>query len=185
MSWIHTVPESDAEGELADVYAAIEAGRGKVSNIMRVQSLLPGAMGAHMDLYLELLFRRGGLSRAERELIAVVVSAENRCRYCTLHHLAALEAWWKDPDRARRLADGELEAVGSPREAAIARHARELTRAPDGPGREGVEELRAVGLGDLEILQVTMVTAYFNFVNRVAEGLGVEAPPEEVGGYRY
>ncbi len=82
-------------------------------------------------------------------------------------------------------ADGDLGAAGSPREVAIARHAGEPNRAPDGPGREGVEELRAAGLVDLEILQVAMVTAYFNFVNRMAEGLGVEAPPGDVGGYRY
>jgi len=185
MSWIRVVHEKEAEGRLAETYTAIAQSRGKVSNIMRVQSLAPGAMKAHMDLYLELLFTRGGLSRAERELVAVVVSVENGCAYCTLHHEAALAAWWKDPDRVRRLRGDLKDAELSERELAIARYASALTRAPSEPGRAGVEALREAGLDDEEILQVNMITSYFNFVNRIAEGLGVKAPPDEVGGYNY
>lgn len=185
MSWIREVHEEDAEGRLAESYEAIARSRGKVSNIMRVQSLAPGAMKAHMDLYLELLFARGGLSRAEREMVAVVVSVENRCAYCTLHHEAALAAWWKDDDRVRRLRGNLAEAGLSAREHAIATYAQALTRAPSEPGQAGIEALREAGLDDAEILHVNMITSYFNFVNRIAEGLGVEAPPEEVEGYRY
>ncbi|TVR64141.1 MAG: peroxidase [Gemmatimonadales bacterium] len=185
MTWITTVHEKDAEGELAHIYREIEEGRGKVSNIMRCQSLAPRAMKAHMDLYMELLFARGGLSRAERELIAVVVSVENGCAYCTEHHAEALAAWWRDPKRVARLREDPDTAGLTEREAALTRFARILTREPSESGLEGVEALRAVGLECEEILQATLITGYFNFVNRIAEGLGVEAPPDEIGGYRY
>jgi uncharacterized peroxidase-related enzyme len=185
MSWIRMIDENEAEGKLADVYAEISRLRGKVSNIMRVQSLVPEAMKAHMDLYMTLMFGKGGLRRSERELIAVVVSVENGCAYCTLHHAAALEAWWKDPDRVRRLTRDPGSAGLSPREAALTRYARSLTRTPVKVDRSEIEDLREAGLTDEEILQANMIAAYFNFVNRIAEGSGVEAPPEEVIGYRY
>jgi uncharacterized peroxidase-related enzyme len=95
MSWIRIIHEDEAEGKLAEAYARIAERRGKVANIMRVQSLAPDAMEAHMELYMHLLFGRGGLSRAEREMIAVVVSIANGCEYCSLHHAVALEAWWR------------------------------------------------------------------------------------------
>jgi uncharacterized peroxidase-related enzyme len=185
MSWIRTIHEDEAEGPLAHVYEEISRRRGKLSNIMRVQSLAPDAMRAHLDLYTTLMFSKGGLSRAERELIAVVVSVENDCRYCTLHHAAALEAWWKDPERVARVREAPDAAELSERERALVGYARDLTRAPAKVDEFRIEELRRSSLTDEEILQANMITAYFNFVNRIAEGLGVDAPPEEVGGYRY
>lgn len=185
MSWIDMVDESVADGELKEAYGRIRKSRGKLSNIMRIQSLAPAAMEAHLELYMELMFSKGGLSRAERELLAVIVSVENRCRYCTLHHEAALRAWWKDDERLERLLDDPAKAGLSPREEALAGYARALTRSPGEMTRDEVELLRSRGLSDEEILQANMIVAYFNFVNRIANGLGVEAPPEEVEGYRY
>lgn len=185
MSWIRVVHESDADGALADVYDRVGRQRGKVANIMRVQSLAPAAMAAHVDLYLDLMFSRGGLTRAERELIAVVVSGANGCHYCTLHHAAALEAWWRDADRVARLRRDPDSAGLSARETRLVDYAERLTRSPADVKESDVQALRTAGLTDREILQANMITAYFNFVNRIAEGLGVDAPQDEVGGYRY
>lgn len=185
MSWIDEVPEDDATGDLAEVYERIGTSRGKVSNIMRVQSLEPRAMSAHLDLYLSVVFGRGGLSRPERELLAVVVSAENDCEYCVLHHSAALEAHWDDPGRVARIREAPLEAELSGRERALVRYALALTRNPAEVSEAHVRDLRDAGLGDREVLQANLVVSYFNFVNRVAEGLGVESTPEERQGYRY
>jgi uncharacterized peroxidase-related enzyme len=185
MSWIRVVREDEADGALAEAYEEVVRSRGKLSAIMRIQSLAPKAMRAHLDLYLALMFDRGGLGRAERELIAVVVSVENGCEYCTLHHAAALEAWWKDRERVERLRESPGSAGLSDREAALVDYALALTRSPAEVREGDVERLRAAGLADEEILQANMITAYFNFVNRVAEGLGVEPTPDEVVGYRY
>lgn len=185
MSWIRVIPEEEAQGALAETYERIRKERGKLSNIMRIQSLDPEAMEAHLDLYMRLLFRKGGLSRAERELIAVVVSTANGCEYCTLHHAAALAAWWKDRGRVEELKRDPSRAGLSDREAGLVAYAQALTRSPAAVEEDAVKRLREVGMDDQEILQANMITAYFNFVNRIAEGLGVEAPPEEVEGYRY
>lgn len=184
VSWIRSVPEGEATGRLAEVYQDIVRRRGKLSNIMRVQSLQPDAMEAHLDLYMALMFRKGGLSRAERELLAVAVSVENGCEYCTVHHASALEAWWKDPERVERLRADPGDAGLSVREGALVEYALALTRNPSAVDQTRVGRLREAGLPDEEILQANMIVAYFNFVNRIAEGLGVEVTPEEAGGYK-
>ena len=185
MAWIDTVPETQAADALAAAYARIRRERGKLSNIMRVQSLHAPAMEAHMDLYLALMFGRSGLRRAERELLAVVVSAANTCDYCVRHHAAALEAYWKDPARVERVMTDYRQADLPGRSRAMLAYAWKLTREPAAVREADVERLRAAGLSDRDILDVNLITSYFNFVNRIALGLGVEAAPDEVGGYRY
>ncbi len=185
MTWIRVVAEEDAAGELKEVYESVRSARGKLSNIMQVQSLHPRATRAHLELYMALLFDRSGLSRAERELIAVVVSAENGCTYCVTHHAAALQAYWKDEERVRRAVEDYRSVDLSPRERAMLDYAALLTREPSAVEEELVIAMREVGFSDEEILNVNPITSYFNFVNRLAEGLGVEVTAAEAGGYRY
>lgn len=80
-AWIDTVGPIEAEGVLADVYGRIGGRSGAVAHILRCQSLHPEGLRDHYALYRTLMFGRGALSRAERESIAVVVSAVNGCRY--------------------------------------------------------------------------------------------------------
>ena len=184
MSWIDEVELDDAQGKLAEIYAELVEKRGKVSNILKVHSLNPEAMGNHLDLYMTLMFGKSGISRAEREAIAVVVSATNECAYCVNHHAEALRRYVKDEETLDMLmsADG-LETL-EPRLSNIVRHAEKLTSAPDAMTESDLGELRAVGLSDRDILDVSLIVAYFNFVNRIALGLGVTFSAEEMSGYR-
>jgi len=183
MSWIDEIGIDEADGKLAEVYAELVKKRGKVSNILQVHSLNPGAMADHLDLYMSVMFGPSGLSRAEREAVAVVVSANNDCAYCVKHHAAALRRYVKDDEALDMLmtADG-LETL-EPRLSNIVRHAEKLTTAPAAMTESDLGELRAVGLSDKDILDLTLVVAYFNFVNRIALGLGVDYTPEELSGY--
>lgn len=184
MSWIEEVETTEADGKLAEIYAALIKQRGKVSNILKVHSLNADAMGNHLDLYMTLMFGKSGLSRTEREAIAVVVSANNECEYCVSHHAEALRRYVKDEDTLNMLmtADG-LEAL-EPRLSNIVRHAEKLTTAPAAMTESDLGELRAEGLSDKDILDLTLIVAYFNFVNRIALGLGVTSSAEELSGYR-
>ncbi len=119
MAFIDTVDEQAATGELEEVYDKLLRSRGKVANIMKVHSLNPRAMQAHMDLYLAVMFGRSGLKRAERELIAVVVSATNGCVYYVQHHAEALNSYWKDSERVQRLTRDFRHAGLSGRETAL------------------------------------------------------------------
>lgn len=180
--YIRVVDENDAEGPLFEIYDEVQRSRGRLSNILQIESLNPRGLKAHLGLYMELVFGKGPLSRKERELIAVAVSAATGCDYCVVHHSEALgnyadKAWVQDVAAG----DADLE----PREQALVDFARGLTLHP-GEGREqAVTALRDAGFSDEAILHATETTAYFNFVNRIASGLGVELEQESERDYAY
>ena len=184
MAWIEEIDAGEAQGKLAEVYAELEKKRGRISNILMVQSLNPDALGEHLKLYKTLMFGRSGLSRLEREAIAVVVSANNDCEYCVNHHAESLRFYLDDEEDTLNLlmsADG-LETL-EPRLSNIVRHAEKLTNVPGAMTESDLCELRAVGLSDKDILDLTMITGYFNFVNRVAVGLGVDFSADDMRGH--
>lgn len=185
MAWIETIDLEDADDELRDLYDEIIDTRGKVANIMKVHSLNPAAMADHLRLYDTLLFGRSDLRRVEREAIAVVVSATNECTYCVEHHGEALAAYW-DADRVEQMCtDYTALSTLDDKLRAACDLAAKLTRTPDAMTEDDVERLREVGWSDRSILDIVLITAYFNFVNRIATGLGVDVTPEEVAGYQY
>ncbi len=185
MPYIRQVNEDKAEGKLKEYYESLVKSRGKLSNIMKIHSLNPGSMMAHMDLYLKIMFGRTALKREENELIAVAVSSTNKCDYCIKHHGEALNFYWKNMDRVKLAAEDYTKAGLNKRQIKIVEHALKLTKNPYNVNEEDIQELRDAGLTDEEILSVNLVTSYFNFVNRIALGLGVEFSEEEVRGYKY
>lgn len=183
MSWIEEIDVSEADGKLAEIYAELISKRGKVANILQVHSLNPEAMSNHIDLYMTLMFGKSGLSRAERESIAVVVSATNECPYCVAHHAEALQRYVED-DVLKMLVEADGLETLEPRLSNIVRHAEKLTSAPGAMTESDLGELRAVGLNDQDVLDMTLIVAYFNFVNRIALGLGVDFSADEIVGYK-
>lgn len=81
MSHIRIVQPEEATGELKEEYDAAVARAGKVFNIVKAMSLSPRVLSRSMALYREVMFGPSELSRAERELLAVVVSCANDCHY--------------------------------------------------------------------------------------------------------
>jgi len=185
MSWIEEIEVGDADGQLAELYARLVKQRGKVSNILKVHSLNPAALGNHLDLYMTLMFGKSGLSRCEREAVAVVVSANNDCGYCVNHHLESLRHFIDEEDTLNMLATADGLETLEPRLSNIVRYAEKLTMAPGAMTESDLGELRAEGLSDKDILDLTLIVAYFNFVNRIAMGLGVAFSDDEVRGYQY
>ncbi|HEY3121005.1 MAG TPA: hypothetical protein VGL15_10300 [Vicinamibacteria bacterium] len=82
MAWIRTVDPAEASGLLKTLYDEAVARAGKVFHIVRLQSLRPKVLRSSIQLYLELMrSSEGALSRAQREMVATVVSRENGCHY--------------------------------------------------------------------------------------------------------
>jgi uncharacterized peroxidase-related enzyme len=79
--WIKVVEEPQADGELKEIYHAQGKKAGALANILKIHSLSPRTLSAHMELYEAVMHAPGDLSRAQREMIAVVVSSLNRCHY--------------------------------------------------------------------------------------------------------
>jgi uncharacterized peroxidase-related enzyme len=185
MSWITEINESDASDELKKIYQEIKTKRGKLSNVMTVHSLNPGSMKYHMDLYLHLMFGSSPLSRTDREFIAVLVSIFNNCGYCVQHHLEALRHYWKDEVVLNEMLD-DIDAVDlDPRLDSLMVYVKKLTCVPSELTEKDISGLRKQGFTDRGILDIGLIVGYFNFVNRIVLGLGVETTSEEIGGYRY
>lgn len=185
MAWIDVVNESEADERLRAVYEQIAKSRGKVANILKIQSLRPEAMEGHINLYRSIMFAPSNISRAEREMIAVAVSSANHCTYCVNHHAEALRHYWREPGRVDALIEtGDAQDL-APRARAMLRYAIKLTREPAAMSASDVESLREAGLSDTDILDIAQVVAYFNFVNRMAVGLGVQFSENELKGYEY
>ncbi len=81
MAWIRTIAPDDADGELREEYDEAVRRSGRVAQVLRLSSLNPGALSRWVELYKHVMFGPSPLSRSERELVAVVVSAENHCHY--------------------------------------------------------------------------------------------------------
>ncbi|MDE1961863.1 MAG: peroxidase-related enzyme [Xanthomonadaceae bacterium] len=183
MSYIREIGEIEAAGELAATYARIREERGRVANILKVHSLRPAALEHHLELYMGLLYGPGKLTRAQREMIAVVVSRANRCEYCVNHHREALARYVRDSTMLDLIESDFAAADVPPPTRALLVYAERLTREPESIRGEDIKTLRAAGFGDEEILHANLIAAYFNFVNRIALGLGVDYNADEVSGY--
>lgn len=185
MAWIRVIEEDEAEGRLKACYEEIRQARGKVANIMKVHSLQPETMKAHLDLYRTIMFGPSGLSRRQRELLATAVSALNGCAYCVRHHSEALRAYVRDEGFIEQVQRDPTQAPLEAKDRAMLDYAAKLTRRPAEVNGEDVERLRQAGFGDEDVLTINLITGYFNFVNRIAQGLGVTFTEEEARGYRY
>lgn len=185
MPYIRVIDEDEADGELFQVYDDIQRTRGRVANVLRIQSLRPRGLRTHLDLYMDTVFGKGPLSRRQREIIAVVVSSTNGCSYCITHHGEALNKYVRDDAWVKALA-ADPEGYGlEPVERALADYAIGLTKSPATGRQDAVGALRAAGFEDESILHATEVTSYFNYVNRLVHGLGVELETDEDRDYVY
>jgi uncharacterized peroxidase-related enzyme len=186
MANIKVIPYEEATGKLKDIYEELLEKRGKLAAVHTIQSLNPESIMAHMDLYMAIMFSQSPLSRAQREMIAVVVSVANGCLYCQQHHGAALNNYWKNAERVERLKENYHDPELSAGDTLLCNYAIELTRHPGGFEKEDkVIQLRQAGLDDRAILDATLVVSYFNFVNRMVLALGVELEEMAGEGYKY
>lgn len=185
MAWIKEIEPDNAEGRLKEIYSEIIGARGKLSNIMKVHSILPETMKTHMDLYLSIMFNKNSLSRELKELIAVVVSVCNNCEYCVNHHAVALNYYWKDNNKINKLIDDYRNMDLPVKTFAVLSYVEKLTLYPHRLAPADVENLKMHGFNDDEVLNINLIVSYFNFVNRIVLGLGVEFDEEELKGYKY
>lgn len=186
MARIKVIQYEHAERELKLIYDELIQKRGKLSEVLKIQSLHPASIKSHTQLYLDIMFAQSPVTRAEREMVAVVVSAANGCKYCQAHHSAALNNYWKDEARIDALKKDFREASLTEKEIAICEFAVHLTINPsEHECNDFTAELRNKGLSDRAILDVVLVTAYFNYVNRLVVALGVQLEGDEGEGYKY
>jgi uncharacterized peroxidase-related enzyme len=150
-----------------------EADLGFVPNLIRAWAWRPDRLRAWYAHYRQLLEPSPGLSLAEREMIAVAVSAANQCDYCLASHGAALRMTLGDADRADQLALDPHAADLDPRAAAIVEYAVALTDDPASCDAAAIDVLQDHGLDIEDIWDVIEISAMFNFTNRLTQGTGM------------
>jgi uncharacterized peroxidase-related enzyme len=135
---------------------------------------------------MDIMYRKSKLSRAERELIAVIVSKTNDCEYCITHHKEALHHFWGDDERMAALLN-DYRSVGlNEKELQLCMYAEQLTVNPKSAHDDDLTvNLKRAGLPDSAILDATLIIAYFNFVNRIVLSLDVDLEADHGKGYKY
>jgi uncharacterized peroxidase-related enzyme len=178
ITWLRLPDESELPQEVLDLWAPSLGKLGFVPNVLRAYALRPThllAWTAHFD---ELMKGDSSLTKAEREMIAVVVSVTNECAYCIASHSAVLRKLTKDPALADQVAvDHHLADIPERMKAALD-YAVKLTRSPQHMVETDVGALREAGWSDEDVMDIAEVTAMFNFSNRLASGLGWAPNPE-------
>ncbi len=188
-AWIHMIPLEEASGTLKDMYQLALTPSGTVDNVMRAHSLRPLSMQGHLVLYRNVLHNPDNtLPFWFLEVVASFVSMTNRCDYSLTHHFANARRLMNDPARSKRVWDAlssnqpELEFQG--KELAFLRYARKLTANVGDMVKADWDAMKLAGCEDGEILEVNQVCAYFNYSNRLLNGLGVTTEGDVVGYYK-
>jgi uncharacterized peroxidase-related enzyme len=178
--WLETVDAATASPAQAAVLQA-NARDGKVSPYYALLAHDAEALGQRSPLFNAVMYGRGGLPRPDRELASVATSRVNGCVFCASVHGRLFAQLTKQPETIQRIFDEGVEAELDERHRALVDYAVKLTRAPEQTTAADLAPLRAAGLSDLEILDLTHVVAMFAWANRLLETLGevVYLPSEQ------
>ncbi|MBV8953763.1 MAG: peroxidase-related enzyme [Solirubrobacterales bacterium] len=167
-SWFPVPDEARLPPDLRRLFARARERLGFVPNVFRVYAYRPQRLSAWFAHYRQLHEPTERLSAADREMIAVVVSAANGCLYCLVAHGAVLREELDDPVLGERISYDWRRAELDPRRAAICAYAEKLTLRPREVTRTDLQTLLDAGLSLEEAWDVAEVSAMYNFTNRMA-----------------
>jgi uncharacterized peroxidase-related enzyme len=156
------------DDDLKVIWAKCVEKLGFVPNVFSTYSLRPQRLRNFMAMYNEVMLAPSGLSKLEREMVAVVVSSANRCYYCLVAHGAAVRALSGDPELGEMMALNYRMARLDPRQTAMLDFAWKLTATPhlvDDADRDGLSQQ---GLSEEDIFDLAETVAFFNLSNRMA-----------------
>ena len=165
------LPRQQLPADLAKYFAICEEKIGFLPNVLAAFSFDAVKLRAFSDMYNDLMLGGSGLSKLEREMVAVVVSAANQCHYCLVAHGAAVRQLSGDPLLGEELVTNWRVAPLTPRQRAMLDFAHLLSVAPAEVEELDRATLRAHGLSDRDIWDLAALTAFFNMSNRIASAV--------------
>ncbi|MGO8917110.1 MAG: peroxidase-related enzyme [Stellaceae bacterium] len=171
---VSALPLGDPAGlddDLKAAYAKCVEKLGFVPNVLQAYSLRPQKLRSFMAMYNELMLAPSGLSKLEREMVAVVVSSANRCYYCLVAHGQAVRKLSGDAELGEMMAMNYRVAKLDRRQRAMLDFAWKLTVAPHDVGDADRAALAAAGFGAKDIFDLAETVAFFNLSNRMAYAL--------------
>ncbi len=141
---------------------------GFVPNVLKAYAWHSTKFAAFTAMYNDLMMGDSGLSKLEREMIAVTVSSANHCHYCLVAHGAAVRQLSGDPALGEQLVSNYRTAPLDARQRAMLDFAWKLTKQPEAVDEPDREALRAAGWSDRDIWDIAAVAAFFNMSNRLS-----------------
>ncbi len=151
---------------------------GLIPNVLLAYAFDEKKLRAFTDMYNDLMLGESGLSKLEREMIAVVVSSVNHCYYCLTAHGAAVRQLSGDPALGEMMVMNYRAADLTPKQKAMLDFAVKLTETPAKVEEADREALRTVGFSDRDIWDIASTIAFFNMSNRVAAATDMRPNPE-------
>lgn len=171
-------PADPLPEDTAKYFRLCEERLGLVPNVLRAYAFAPEKLRAFTAMYNDLMLGDSGLSKLERELIAVAVSSANRCWYCQVAHGAAVRQLSGRPELGEAMVMNWRVAELSPRERAMLEFAEKMTLASHRIEEEDRAALRRAGFSDRDIWDIAAVASFFNMTNRMASAVAMEPNPE-------
>jgi uncharacterized peroxidase-related enzyme len=185
-SWIRMLQYEESTGYLRQLYDRVKGPGGAIDNVMKIHSLRPHTMEGHSALYKSVLHHTDNTTPVWfLECLGIYTSLANNCDYSVAHHFAGLTRLLKDEAKSKAiyeaLAAGKPENVFEGPQLALLRYVRKLTQQPQKMTEADVVACRDAGCSDAEIFEANQVCAYFNYSNRLLNGLGVTTKGDVLG----
>jgi uncharacterized peroxidase-related enzyme len=162
------LPPAPLSEAMAPYFAKCEEKLGFVPNVLAAYAFDMPKLEAFAAMYNDLMLAPSGLSKLEREMIAVAVSAVNRCYYCLVAHGAAVRTISGDPILGEQMVMNYRAARLPKRQRAMLDFATKLTAEPWAIGDDDRDALRKAGFSERDIWDISAVAGFFNMSNRVA-----------------
>ncbi len=172
-SWLVYPPEEALDPDLRKLFAKARQNLGFVPNVFVTYMTRPAHFRHWFNHFRELMNGDSELTQAEREMISVVVSAQNGCLYCLVSHGAELRRLLNDEVLGDRITFDYRRAGLDARTLAMLDFVVKLTLTPVACDETDLERLRNHGFSDAAIFDIAEVTAMFNFTNRLASATGM------------
>jgi uncharacterized peroxidase-related enzyme len=157
---------------------------GLVPNVLQAYAFDEEKLNAFSALYNDVMLSESGLTKLEREMIAVAVSAVNRCFYCLVAHGAAVRELSGDPALGEALVMNYRVAALSARQRAMLDFAVLMTEASHRIEEPHREELRKVGFNDRDIWDIAATASFYNMTNRMASAVDMRPNAEYHAAHR-
>jgi uncharacterized peroxidase-related enzyme len=181
ISWLNLPDEATLDEETRTLLGKARRNVGFLPNVFAAYTLRPEKLRRWIRHFNEIMRGDSPLTPAEREMIGVAVSAENRCIYCVVSHGAELRKLVEDPAMVDQIAIDYRRARLDERTRAMLDYAIKLTQTPVECSQVDVTALRTLGFSDEAIFDIAETAAMYNFTNRMASATGMMPNAEYYG----
>ncbi|HMQ57180.1 MAG TPA: peroxidase-related enzyme [Rhizobiaceae bacterium] len=175
---LHFPPQETLSPETQAYFDKCVDKLGLVPNVLKAYAFDDRKLRAFTAMYNDLMLGDSGLSKLEREMIAVAVSSVNHCYYCLTAHGAAVRSLSGNPELGEQMVMNYRAAELSPRQRAMLDFTVKLTKTPEAMDEPDRQMLRDAGFTERDIWDIASVAAFFNMSNRVAAATDMRPNPE-------